>query len=369
MSIHLDEFLSHNPANTAPDVKEEMDKNFPENLFSLSTIRDKMSKLDFTIKRMRYVASSANSPLNKAIRADYATWKFNNTNENNSFTYVDEAGCNMRTLKVYGYSKRGQRACMEGVNSRTTNISMLMAVSPEFGLVHMETCLTTIDGTRYAEFLSNVVRSLQLKPDFRNYEKHYIVMDNAPIHRVEEVSNVFLTCSNVYARMLPPFSPMLNPIEEAWSLVKHYIRKGLTKRQKQPGLNENKTDCYTRINVEEINKSMVHVTLDYIKQLDKHARTWLPSCLAQNDLQITRRPEDMEDPLNLEVILSDKPRDTSFARLRRESFERRIKMNDADTIEGQYDRRTEIRANINATLGLGQNKRQKTDNDDDNDDA
>ncbi len=50
-----------------------------------------------------------------------------------------------------------------------------------------------------------------------------VVMDNASVHHVSEVANLI---SSVGALLiyLPPYSPDLNPIEEAFSSVKAYLK-------------------------------------------------------------------------------------------------------------------------------------------------
>ena len=48
--------------------------------------------------------------------------------------------------------------------------------------------------------------------------------DNHPVHHVQEVINHVYN-AGVIIPFLPPYSPDLNPIEEAFSQVKHYLRK------------------------------------------------------------------------------------------------------------------------------------------------
>ena len=52
----------------------------------------------------------------------------------------------------------------------------------------------------------------------------YISTDNHPVHHVQEVIN-HIYDSGVIIRFLPPYSSDLNPIEEVFSQVKHYLRQ------------------------------------------------------------------------------------------------------------------------------------------------
>ena len=53
-----------------------------------------------------------------------------------------------------------------------------------------------------------------------------MVVDNAPCHsNIEEVfSEEFLGCEVL---RLGPYSPMFNPIEQVWSLIKAYVKQEL----------------------------------------------------------------------------------------------------------------------------------------------
>jgi transposase len=51
-----------------------------------------------------------------------------------------------------------------------------------------------------------------------------LIMDNCAIHHVSKVQQLLKT-AGIVALFLPPYSPDLNPIEEAFSNVKKYLRK------------------------------------------------------------------------------------------------------------------------------------------------
>ena len=51
-----------------------------------------------------------------------------------------------------------------------------------------------------------------------------LIMDNHPVHCSKAVKR-FLEDHNVSFAFLPPYLPELNPIEEAFSKIKHHIRK------------------------------------------------------------------------------------------------------------------------------------------------
>jgi len=51
-----------------------------------------------------------------------------------------------------------------------------------------------------------------------------LVMDNAPIHKSEQLAQMCRE-RGVILEFLPPYSPDLNPIEEAFSAIKQYLRR------------------------------------------------------------------------------------------------------------------------------------------------
>lgn len=60
--------------------------------------------------------------------------------------------------------------------------------------------------------------------DQHGMKGRYLVMDNASIHKVDEVQNL-IENRGYKATYLPPYSPFLNPIELFWSKVKGSIRR------------------------------------------------------------------------------------------------------------------------------------------------
>ena len=71
-------------------------------------------------------------------------------------------------------------------------------------------------------FLDYVRRSLlpTLMPFNGVNPKSVVIMDNASIHHVQEV----VSTMGALVKFLPPYSPDLNPIEEVFSEVKHWIK-------------------------------------------------------------------------------------------------------------------------------------------------
>lgn len=73
------------------------------------------------------------------------------------------------------------------------------------------------DGERFMMFLTN-----KLVPQLRDGD--IVFMDNVRFHRIEDVRSA-IESTGAKLEYLPPYSPDLNPIEEAWSVFKNLMRR------------------------------------------------------------------------------------------------------------------------------------------------
>ena len=118
---------------------------------------------------------------------------------------------------LYAYAPIGERAFFEIPRNRGTNTTLLSSLRLEGGIgpsMAVEGATTKEVFETYVEhFLVPALRPGQL-----------VVMDNLGAHRPKRVRELIegKGCELVY---LPPYSPDLNPIEEAFSKVKHILRK------------------------------------------------------------------------------------------------------------------------------------------------
>lgn len=72
----------------------------------------------------------------------------------------------------------------------------------------------------FLPYLSNAMNVL----DKNGMNGHYIVMDNAPIHKPKVIQKL-IGERGYKCLYLPSYSPFLNPIEESWSKVKAGVRR------------------------------------------------------------------------------------------------------------------------------------------------
>jgi transposase len=129
--------------------------------------------------------------------------------------FVDETWASTRMARTHGRCRRGQRlvaAVPHGHWKTTTFVAALRAdgmVAP-----------TVIDGAVTGDLFVAYVQQ-QLAPVLRRGD--IVVMDNLACHKRAGVRRA-VEAAGAELRLLPPYSPDLNPIERAFSRLKAGLR-------------------------------------------------------------------------------------------------------------------------------------------------
>jgi len=135
--------------------------------------------------------------------------------------YIDESGANERSLdRKYGWSEKGVPARVISSAKRTKKWSIL-PVYTYHGFVAWEVIHGSYNSELFVDFLRLKVLPLTTPYPGRN---SVLIMDNARIHHHAEVSALCREAGIILA-YLPPYSPDLNPIEEAFAELKAWFKK------------------------------------------------------------------------------------------------------------------------------------------------
>ena len=135
--------------------------------------------------------------------------------DSRNLVFVDEMGTHTSLAPLYGYSPRGQRAFFKIPRNRGTNTTLLSSMSSEGMGPSM-----VIEGSTTKEVFEAYVEHF-VAPTLRTGQ--VVVMDNLSAHKGERVKK-FIEDRGCELLHLPPYSPDLNPIEEAFSKVKRLLR-------------------------------------------------------------------------------------------------------------------------------------------------
>ena len=130
--------------------------------------------------------------------------------------FLDEVGAVLNMVLPYGRAPSHERVYGDRPVAKGCRISTVGAMS----LSGLETAMCfegTLNASVFLHFIKNFLVPV-LKP------WHVVIMDNASPHKNAEMAELISKtgASSVY---LPPYSPELNPIENAWSKLKQYLRK------------------------------------------------------------------------------------------------------------------------------------------------
>ena len=132
------------------------------------------------------------------------------------FVFVDEMGANTSLSPIYGWARRGQRAYFRAPRNWGANVTLLSSMTR----LGMGPSLA-VEGPTTREVFEAYLDRL-LAPELRPGE--VVVMDNLSAHKGSRIREL-IEGRGCELRYLPPYSPDLNPIEEAFSKVKGMLRR------------------------------------------------------------------------------------------------------------------------------------------------
>jgi transposase len=131
--------------------------------------------------------------------------------------FVDETGIDTRMTRAYARAARGRRAPGKVPWGRWERLTVIGALALD-GLVASMSVAAATGTAVFRAFAEQVlIPALRARPDA------LVVMDNLAAHKSEAVREA-LDRAGLSHRYLPPYSPDMNPIEQAWSKLKTRLR-------------------------------------------------------------------------------------------------------------------------------------------------
>jgi transposase len=125
--------------------------------------------------------------------------------------FSDETGANTAMARTHGYAPKGERVVGSGPLGGGRAVTFVGALTSG-GLVAPWALEGAINGDWFRAYVEQV-----LAPALRPGQ--VVVMDNLPCHKVRGVEEA-ITAAGGRLLYLPPYSPDLNPIENAYSKLK-----------------------------------------------------------------------------------------------------------------------------------------------------
>ena len=169
---------------------------------SLSTICRTLKVMGCSRQAMHRVASQSSDNLRAKFMAQVSMY------DPSMLVWLDESGCDKRnTVRKHGYSIRGIPLCDQRLFVRGTRYSAIPIVSTA-GIHDVYLAEGNVNGHKFLRFVKESL--LPVLHPFNGVNPHSVViMDNASIHHVEEVSDLIEGQAGAKLCYLPLISTLL----------------------------------------------------------------------------------------------------------------------------------------------------------------
>jgi transposase len=129
--------------------------------------------------------------------------------------FLDETGANTTMARTHGYGPRGERVTASAPLGERRSITFVGGLSAG-GVVAPWAFEGAMTGAWFRAYVDQLLVPV-LRPGMT------VVMDNLPCHKVAGVAEA-IAAAGCRLEYLPPYSPDLNPIENAFSKLKRGLR-------------------------------------------------------------------------------------------------------------------------------------------------
>jgi len=260
--LALSDILEHDRRDyTDAGLKEELQKRFPDRpSVSTSTIcralhSDRMKQLvgrDYTWKVESRRGPRANSDENKKLRREVTAELNEYIHKGKLWVAIDETHWDLHYGKRRAYAKRGEKAFTIALPWRT-QLTAIVAIDSNGKTAYVDVVKGSVDATAFSAFFRT------LAEEYKD-EDVVFFLDNAPVHKKEELNNG-RGYENHVILFNAPYSEELNPIEMFFSQWKRIVDDRV---KKWPGPNEF---------IEILKSAVAELSRPYIRSLFNHVQT------------------------------------------------------------------------------------------------
>ncbi|XP_028408665.1 uncharacterized protein LOC114531222 [Dendronephthya gigantea] len=190
---------------------------FTGRTFSLSSIRRCLQKMGWSRRKLNIYAVQRSDMKRAEYRRRIAQF------QPHQFIFIDESSKDDRTFqRRYGRGLKGRRISVRGNFTRGKRYSVLCAIS-NLGVKAAHSILGSYDMEQF-EFAMEHFVIPYVGSVARNEPCSVVVMDNCSIHNSNKTIETIRKKGGVVF-FLPPYSPDMNPIEEAFGTAKTWLQR------------------------------------------------------------------------------------------------------------------------------------------------
>ena len=197
---------------------------------------------------------------------------------------MDETNFNLHFTRKEGRSLRGTRCTTVAAGSRGANVHLIGCIS-SIGLIHHEVRRGSLKKEDATECFRECLRRVN-----EIYNSIVVlVLDNAPCHAgIDEVIQEEEFRMHFILR-LAPYSPMLNPIERAWSCLKAAVKSKLAEQMQSILSNDHAGISQIKARLRQLESAIVNsvseITRSKCGNFVVSIQNLLPSVLNLEDVQ------------------------------------------------------------------------------------
>ena len=137
MKTKIEEIISENCTLTLPEINLRLQKEQPnEERITTKTIERILNGLFYTVKDTVVHPYERNCQRIKDAREEYAEFSLETGILTAHHIFIDKTGFNVWTKRGKGRSKKGVPATLVTHGQRGQNITLILAISPQLGVVH-----------------------------------------------------------------------------------------------------------------------------------------------------------------------------------------------------------------------------------------
>ncbi|POM71723.1 Hypothetical protein PHPALM_11668 [Phytophthora palmivora] len=245
--------------------------------------------------KTRIEPTTCNNETNKEKRKQFAEALVEHHRLGNLVIYFNESNYNLYTKRSRGRAKKGKRAIEKLPPTKRANLQIQCAVSSAFGVVAYRTRRGSIKMQDIADFVDELYAAVKdsdvFKHDFTG-KKIVVVFDNAPAH--SQTETLVTTHDDLVLLRLGPYSPMRNPIENCFSVLKSHIKEYLALMRPEmtqaptartaTGSLISMTEARMRLLVRAAHVSMPKITHQLVVTMELHSRDFVNAAIRYEDM-------------------------------------------------------------------------------------
>ncbi|KAG2898098.1 hypothetical protein PC114_g14421 [Phytophthora cactorum] len=235
----LEQYLDEDCRHTCEQLCDRLRSDLGVSV-STSSVHRALQGMVYSLKKLRIEKVTMNKAENKNKRKEFVNKLEKHASRGDMIVFHDETNFNMYLSRNEGYSRVGERATvaltLRRAQTCTCWAACLRVLAPCL-------CVRTPAPSRSKRMPASSPTFPRLRWGRRSMaptNKIVIVTDNAPAHsEVETLAREMLAADGIVnanklvVLRLAPYSPMLNPIEGCWNVLKAKMRRFMAERKEE----------------------------------------------------------------------------------------------------------------------------------------